>query len=47
MNYNSVILIGVIILTAIWWFVHGSKNYIGPKLGGFLETEEGRILVDK
>ena len=32
MNYNSVILAGVIALTAIWWLVHGAKNYPGPRL---------------
>lgn len=32
MNYNSVILAGVVALTAIWWFIHGFKKYPGPKL---------------
>ena len=32
MNYNSVILVGVIALTTIWWIVHGAKNYPGPRL---------------
>ena len=44
MNYNSVILVGVAFLTAFWWLVHALKNYPGPKLGGFEETEEGRHL---
>jgi choline transport protein len=44
MNYNSVILAGVTFLTAVWWFVHGLRNYPGPKLGGWMETEEGRRL---
>jgi len=47
MNYNSVVLVGVAALTAIWWFVHGSTKYEGPKLGGFLETQEGRRLAEK
>ncbi|KAF8848814.1 choline transport protein [Acephala macrosclerotiorum] len=47
MNYNSVILVGVIFLAAVWWFVHGVRNYPGPKLGGFVETEEGRRLAEK
>ncbi|ORY16528.1 choline transport protein, partial [Clohesyomyces aquaticus] len=32
MNYNSVILVGVTVLTAIWWFIHGSRKYPGPKI---------------
>jgi choline transport protein len=47
MNYNSVILVGVTFLTAFWWLVHGNRNYPGPKLGGFIVTEEGRRLADK
>ena len=39
MNYNSVILAGVVVLTAFWWFVHGLRNYPGPKL-------EGLVLLD-
>jgi choline transport protein len=32
MNYNSVILVGVLFLTTVWWFIHGRSNYPGPKL---------------
>jgi hypothetical protein len=32
MNYNSVILVGVIFLTGLWWVVYGIKNYPGPRL---------------
>jgi choline transport protein len=32
MNYNSVILVGVVALTTIWWFVHGARKYPGPKI---------------
>ena len=32
MNYNSVILVGVLILTTLWWFVHARTKYPGPKL---------------
>ncbi|KAF2268249.1 putative amino acid transporter [Lojkania enalia] len=32
MNYNSVILCGVVALTAIWWFAHGTRKYPGPKM---------------
>lgn len=32
MNYNSVILAGVIALTAAWWFIHARRHYPGPKV---------------
>lgn len=32
MNYNSVILVGVLFLTTAWWFIHGVREYPGPKL---------------
>lgn len=32
MNYNSVILVGVLTLTTVWWFLHGARKYAGPKL---------------
>ncbi|KAK3675002.1 hypothetical protein LTR78_004935 [Recurvomyces mirabilis] len=32
MNWNSVILVGCLLLTTIWWFVHGLRKYPGPKL---------------
>lgn len=32
MNYNSVILVGVVLLTTAWWFIHGRSKYPGPKL---------------
>lgn len=38
MNYNSVILVGVFALTAIWWFIHGAANYPGPKLAALYTT---------
>ena len=31
MNYNSVILVGILTLVTIWWFVHG-HNYQGTKV---------------
>jgi beta-lactam-binding protein with PASTA domain len=31
MNYNSVILVGVLALTAIWWFI-GGRKYETPKV---------------
>ena len=32
MNYNSVILVGIVVLTTFWWFVHAMRKYPGPKL---------------
>jgi len=32
MNYNSVILIGLGVLTAAWWFVHGKEKYPGTNV---------------
>jgi len=34
MNYNSVILVGVLLLASIWWFAHGIRKYSGPVLTG-------------
>ncbi|KIK69263.1 hypothetical protein GYMLUDRAFT_67920 [Collybiopsis luxurians FD-317 M1] len=30
MNYNSVILVGLGMLTSAWWFLHGKEKYSGP-----------------
>ncbi|KAK9427623.1 amino acid permease-domain-containing protein [Lipomyces doorenjongii] len=32
MNYNSVILVGVIALTGIWWVIYGLRNYPGARV---------------
>lgn len=32
MNYNSVILVGVVALSFIWWVLHASRHYPGPKV---------------
>lgn len=42
MNYNSVILVGVVAITTFWWLVHGLRHYEGPKLGSF-EMDERRL----
>ena len=34
MNYNSVILVGVLLITMMWWLVHARRKYPGPKLSG-------------
>ena len=50
MNYNSVILVGVVLLTAVWWLVHGVRKYPGPKIAGIVLGEEegiGGPMVDE
>ncbi|TVY39196.1 Choline transport protein [Lachnellula subtilissima] len=32
MNYTSVITVGLAVLVAIWWFVHGRSKYVGPQV---------------
>ncbi|KAF8175010.1 putative amino acid transporter [Mycena galopus ATCC 62051] len=32
MNYNSVILVGCVVLTTFWWIIHGRGRYPGPRL---------------
>lgn len=39
MNYNSAVLVGVIALTAAWWFIHAKRNYPGPKVMTMYITE--------
>lgn len=41
MNYNSVVLVGVVVLTAAWWLIHARKNYPGPKVM-VMYVHEGR-----
>lgn len=45
MNYNSVILVGVVALSAIWWVIHARKNYPGPKVM-HLYIHEGMSVSD-
>jgi choline transport protein len=42
MNYAPVVLGGVLILSAVWWFVRGKKEFVGP----VLDTIEGRPAMD-
>ncbi len=32
MNYNAVILAGVVAITGIWWVLHAVRHYPGPKV---------------
>jgi choline transport protein len=37
MNYNAVILAGVVFLATVWWFAHATRKYSGPKMDGVFE----------
>lgn len=43
MNYNSVILVGVLVITTAWWFVHARRNYPGPKLSSLYV--DGKVVT--
>ena len=43
MNYNSVILVGVVVLTAGWWLVHGRKHP-GPKVAKLYGAEHVDVI---
>lgn len=32
MNYNSVIIVGIIFIISVWWFAHASRHYEKPNL---------------
>lgn len=32
MNFNSVILVGTVALSAFWWMLHATRHYPGPKV---------------
>lgn len=50
MNYTSVIIVGLMVLTALWWLFRGRRKYHGPqysfeaaeRLATFQEGKEGR-----
>ena len=44
MNYNSVILVSIIVLITFWWLVHGLRNYPGPKLEKIYAVHDERRL---
>ena len=46
MNWNAVILVGVITLTAVWWFVHASRHYPGPKVMTMYIHDDHHRIVD-
>lgn len=51
MNYNSVILVGVVVLTATWWWVYAARHYKGPKLtelyaDAVIDGQEGSVALE-
>ncbi|RSM08331.1 hypothetical protein CEP52_004719 [Fusarium oligoseptatum] len=46
MNYNSVILCGVIFITSLWWFTYAATHYEGPSFhhaAGFDEEKDSNL----
>ncbi|KFA46122.1 hypothetical protein S40293_03779 [Stachybotrys chartarum IBT 40293] len=39
MNYNCVILAGVVFITSAWWFLHAAKHYPGPNFGSLYSSD--------
>jgi choline transport protein len=44
MNYNSVIIVGVIALSALWWVLHATRHYPGPKVMGLYIHDDSAPL---
>ncbi|KAI1818191.1 amino acid transporter [Poronia punctata] len=44
MNYNSVILVGTVAISVIWWFVHATRHYPGPKVMKLYIHEDTPVL---
>lgn len=38
MNYNSVILVGVVAVATVWWFAYAVRNYQQPRVLGVEEA---------
>lgn len=34
MNWNSVILVGILVVVSFWWLAYGKRKYPGPKIAG-------------
>ncbi|KAH6997300.1 amino acid/polyamine transporter I [Ilyonectria destructans] len=46
MNYNSVILCGVVFITGVWWLIHATKHYPGPAFNVTYIHDEGSGETD-
>ncbi len=45
MNYNSVILVGVLALTTAWWLIHAIRHYPGPKVMTLYIHDDAHVLA--
>ncbi|KAH8883852.1 amino acid transporter [Thozetella sp. PMI_491] len=45
MNYNSVILVGVLTLTTAWWLMHAVRHYPGPKVMTLYISDDAQVLA--
>ncbi|OHE91255.1 choline transporter [Colletotrichum orchidophilum] len=46
MNWSSVILVGTVAITGLWWAVHAVHHYPGPKVMGlYIDTEGVRPIA--
>ncbi|KAI0141531.1 amino acid transporter [Xylariaceae sp. FL1272] len=44
MNYNSVILVGIVAVSVAWWFLHATRHYPGPKVMQLYIHDDGAPL---
>lgn len=40
MNYAIVYLAGILAFAAVYWFIHGKRNYTGPLIEAELEVAD-------
>ncbi|KAK1585241.1 choline transporter [Colletotrichum navitas] len=45
MNWSSVILVGTVAITALWWAFHAAKHYPGPKVMSLYVATDGMTPV--
>jgi hypothetical protein len=45
MNYNCVILAGVLLITTVWWLIHARKHYPGPILCDLNKQGERGLVI--
>ncbi|KAK2061454.1 choline transporter [Colletotrichum caudatum] len=45
MNWSSVILVGTVAITALWWVFHAVRHYPGPKVMGLYIATDGTAPV--
>ena len=47
MNYASVVFFGVVVISAVWYWVWGYKNYAGPPVVSELELSRGESTEEE